>query len=344
MQVSCPQCQARFAVPDAALGIDGRTVKCARCAHKWFQKPAPAATPTPPKPKPAPAPKPAVKTDFGLDDSSFPPPPVMAEPEMDPDVDPISDFGPGPLSFSDPTPGLAAAAAHAFNHASDDMDLDDDAPPLPPKASVTKPGKDKNNKKKRGTLGLWLLLVVLLLIAAGGAAYLRQDTLVAWWPPLEQYLIQAHLRHEKFDAGLEMRNAGVPERTIINDVNVLIVRGIVANISARTRVIPMLKLVLFDKNDHLVQEKLDPPPVQSLEPGGTASFKIVLERPDPEALKIQVLFIERPAEDHAASTPAQPAQPPLIQPPLLQPPSQPAMDHPAQEHPAEAHPTDSGGK
>lgn len=330
MQVSCPQCQARFAVPDAALGADGRTVKCARCAHKWFQKPAPAATPTPPKPKPR---QPPANTDFGLDDSSFPPPPIMAEPEMDPDVDPISDFGPGPLSFSDPTPGLAAAAAHAFNQASDDMDLDDDAPPLPPRAAVTKSDTGQGKRKKRGTLGLWLLLVILLLIAAGGAAYLRQDALVAWWPPLEQYLIKAHLRHEKFDAGLEMRNAGVPERTIINDVNVLVVRGIVANISTRARVIPMLKLVLFDKNDHLVQEKLEPPPVQSLEPGGTASFKIVLERPDPEALKIQVLFIERPPEDRAASEPAQSAQPPLIQPPSTQPVA-----------PAEQRPTGTDGK
>jgi hypothetical protein len=217
---------------------------------------------------------------------------VTAEPEMDPEVEPISDFGPGPLSLSDPAPALAAAAAHAFSPGGADLDLDD-SPPIPPKPSTLKaPAKPK----KRSTLGLWLLMILFLLVVAGGLGYWRQDTLVAWWPPLEQYVIDAHLRHEKFDAGLEMRSAGVPERTIVNDVNILIMRGIVANISDRPRAIPMLKLMVYDKADKLLQEKLDPPPVPSLDPGGTASFKIVLERPDPEALKIQVVFVERPPE------------------------------------------------
>jgi hypothetical protein len=275
-------------------------VKCAKCSHKWFQKP-PSATPQGAAPKPPPPPA----VDFGLDESSFPPPPTAAEPEMDPTVPPITDFGPDPLSLPDTAPGLAAAAAHAFSPAGgSDLDLDDDAPPIPPKPS--KPAKVETPKKKRGTIGLWLLLVLFLLVVAGGLGYWRQDTLVAYWPPLENYLIQAHLRHEKLGAGLEMRNAGVPERSIAGDVNILIVRGIIANISDRPRDIPTLKLALFDKDDKLVQEKLAAPPIPSLMPGATSSFKIILERPDPEALSIKVQFDERPVPTQAQPTQAQP--------------------------------------
>lgn len=338
MQVSCPQCQARFAVPDAALGAEGRTLKCAKCAHKWFQKPVSAAPP--PKPKPAPRPASPSVGDFGLDDSSFPPPPAMDEPEMDPDVPPITDFGPDPLSLPDTAGAVAAAAAQAFSSGGGSgMDLDDDSPPpIPPKPQPAKPAKAK---KERGTVGLWLLMILFLLVVAGGLGYWRQDTLVAYWPPLEGYLIQAHLRHEKLGAGLEMRNAGVPERSIVGDVNILIVRGIIANISDRARDVPTLKLALFDKDDKLVQEKLAAPPVHSLAPGGTSSFKIVLERPDPEALSIKVQFDERPAPPPApepaapaASQETAPAQQPAQQPAVQQQPAAQPAPQPAAEPPA----------
>lgn len=35
MILTCPECTARFAVPDALIPAEGRTVKCGRCAHQW---------------------------------------------------------------------------------------------------------------------------------------------------------------------------------------------------------------------------------------------------------------------------------------------------------------------
>ena len=35
MILQCPACQARYTVPDHAIGAGGRTVKCAKCAHQW---------------------------------------------------------------------------------------------------------------------------------------------------------------------------------------------------------------------------------------------------------------------------------------------------------------------
>jgi predicted Zn finger-like uncharacterized protein len=44
MLIQCPQCSAQYAVPDQAIGIGGRNVRCAKCAHNWFVA-HPAATP-----------------------------------------------------------------------------------------------------------------------------------------------------------------------------------------------------------------------------------------------------------------------------------------------------------
>jgi predicted Zn finger-like uncharacterized protein len=49
MQVTCPNCRARYAVDPLAIGPGGRTVQCARCSHRWFEtmrvsdNPAPSA-------------------------------------------------------------------------------------------------------------------------------------------------------------------------------------------------------------------------------------------------------------------------------------------------------------
>ncbi len=41
MILTCPECSAKFVVKSEAIGPKGRKVKCAKCAHKWFQDPDP---------------------------------------------------------------------------------------------------------------------------------------------------------------------------------------------------------------------------------------------------------------------------------------------------------------
>lgn len=83
MRIICPNCQAKYEIPDTAIPADGREVQCANCSRAWYQLPlvepvadqAPltleADSEVPPEPEaPEPAPEaPAARADESLVDT-----------------------------------------------------------------------------------------------------------------------------------------------------------------------------------------------------------------------------------------------------------------------------------
>ncbi len=62
MILACPACGARYRLADDAIPATGKTVRCARCHHNWFEARAPQLGETaPPAPLPEPPPEPAVE-------------------------------------------------------------------------------------------------------------------------------------------------------------------------------------------------------------------------------------------------------------------------------------------
>lgn len=43
MHVTCSNCGARYIVDPLAIGPTGRTVQCARCNHRWFERAGPTS-------------------------------------------------------------------------------------------------------------------------------------------------------------------------------------------------------------------------------------------------------------------------------------------------------------
>jgi len=232
MIIACPACATRYVVPDSAVGPEGRTVRCAKCRHSWFQDaPAPASVP--------PAPSSAAPPLASAEPRPEPPRFVRTAPAPEPErAPPLSEEPVAAPAFDEPAPVPEPAGASQFEA----------APPF---------------RRRRNPLKLWTwAAAIFALLATGTIAAVSYWGLPDWVPVSRPTFAMGEA-----DLQLDFPADQQERRQLPNGTEYFSASGTITNIGGTARTVPTILIVLRDARDRIVYSWEVQPPKRSLAPG-----------------------------------------------------------------------------
>jgi predicted Zn finger-like uncharacterized protein len=248
MIIACPACSTRYVVPDSAIGVDGRTVRCARCRHAWFQN----------------GPELPERESAELAVESAAQVPVSAPAHADaaqngPAAEAVS--APAPTEEAPTTaepvvpPPLPEAARRTPPPVYDDTDTSpfDHQPPFRPRRNPTK---------------MWTIAAVAFALTVAGLAG------AAWYYGLPRWLPGAAQTFgaDRPDLVLSFPPEKQDRRQLPNGTEYFGASGTVTNTGKDVRALPEILIVLRDSNDKVVKTWDVPPPQDELAPGESVTI------------------------------------------------------------------------
>ncbi|GAA3697701.1 zinc-ribbon domain-containing protein [Sphingomonas cynarae] len=235
MILECPECSTRYLVPDAAIGLEGRTVRCASCRHSWFQA------------------LPDTELELGADHALPPADAPPAEPEPAPAAPAamVPEMGPatGNEGWDDAEESSRGGRVAAIGASG--------SYPLP----VAVPPRRRRRPARR-----WAILAVLagLAMVAAVAAIL--------WTGAPGLASQFGLSFGPGESPLRLRDNPIERRELENGSELFAVSGQVLNPSATLQRIPDIRAQLRDAEGKLVYSWTITPERRTLAPGGAIDF------------------------------------------------------------------------
>ena len=270
------------------------------------QQPAPVAPPPPPPP--APKEEPALpEMDEDIDDD----PMAAFATDDDDDDDNLSSDDIEAMFSDEEEPGPLGSMVESDDD--DDDDDEEDAPafddleepePIPQVFTADETGDDEyddedeeedTSHSKGSVLKIILAAIMALFVLIIGGAIFMREMVIEMFPASEGIYSMVGLSDDSLGAGLSINDVK-STRESISGKDVLVVRGVIVNVSKRERDVPMLELRLSDLDGKMVQSAKTAPLKNKLAADDQIGFMIQVEDPSALARRLEVTFIERTGE------------------------------------------------